>query len=156
MRSRFLAGAALAAALAAGCRRAPDAPSPAPDSAAGVTLAAPAPSSTVVISPLDSGASSYTNEMQAQNLRDEAAQLGIRRFARPSAELGSETQDDRPTIGYQEGLDRTRAYEREIEAERHSIEKDKNKPVTVPGQTPAILFGDKQGVPIAKDPDEGN
>jgi hypothetical protein len=86
--------------------------------------------------------------MQAQNLREQAAALGISRFARPSQTLGSESGEGRPTITYQEGLDRTRALAGEMEAQRHAIEKDKNKTVAIPNQTPAIFSGDKQGSPI--------
>ena len=149
MRNRLFAGAALAAALAAACKPAP--PAPAPDPTGGAKLAAPA---ATIPSPLGSGASTYTNEMQAQNLRDQAAQLGITRFARPSAPLGSEAENDHPTITYQEGLDRTRQLAGEIEAERHALEKDKNKTVAIPNQTPAILSGDKRGAPIDGAPDD--
>ena len=111
-----------------------------------MTLTAPAPSSTVVTSPLSADAGSYTNEMQAQNLRDQAAELGIRRFAKPSTD--AEPDESHRTITYQEGIERTRAMTRAAEAERHAIERDKIKSVAIPTQTPGILPGNKAGSPI--------
>src|SRR6202040_3115655 len=143
VRNKRLAGAALAAALAAGCRRAPAAPLA--GAAGGVALTAPAPSSTVVTSPLGADASSYTNEMQAQNLRDQAAELGISRLAKPSTLSSPESDEPHRTITYQEGVERTRKMTREAEAERHAIEGDKNKSVAIPTQTPGILPANKAG-----------
>jgi hypothetical protein len=151
VRNKRLAGAALAAALAAGCRRAPAAP--VVDAAGGVTLAAPAPSSTVVTSPLGAGASSYTNEMQAQNLRDQAAELGISRLSKPSIASGMDSDAPHRTITYHEVIERTRVMTREAEAERHAIEGDKNKSVAIPTQTPDILPGNKEGSPIEDAPE---
>ena len=147
MRNSSRAGAALTVALVAGCGRSP-APAPAPDPTADAVLAAPAPSSTVVTSPLGAGASSYTNEMQAQNLRDQASQLGIERLSPPSDGGGSDDGGSRQMITYQQGLDRTRELAREVEAQRHAIEKDQNRTVAIPSQTPAILSGGKEGSPI--------
>ena len=149
MRNKRLAGAALTAVLAAGCRR-PSAP-PAADAAGGVTLEAPAPSSTVVTSPLGADASGYTNEMQAQNLRDQAAELGISRLTKPSTDAGDSDEPQR-TITYQEGVERTLRMTREAEAERRAIEGDKNKSVAIPTQTPDLIPGDKTGVPIENAP----
>jgi hypothetical protein len=147
-RNSLLVGAALLAALAAGCKRAPE-PAPAPDPTGGATLTAP---QSIIASQLGAATTGYTNEMQEANLRDQAAALGISRFARPSNALGSESEGTHPTITYQEGLARTRELEGEIEAERHAIEKDKNKTVAIPSQTPAIISGDKQGSPIESGP----
>lgn len=141
MRNSLLAGAVLAAALGAACRRAPEAPA---DPAGGVTLAAPA---AAIVSPLGTDTSSYTNEMQAQNIRAEAASLGIAKFARPS-EAASEADGRHETITYQEGLERTRATAREFEAERHEIDKDKNKTVALPTQIPGMISSKKTGSPI--------
>ncbi len=96
--------------------------------------------------------SNYTNEMQAQNLRDQAAALGISKLARPS-DQGAETDEARPAITYEEGLARTREYAREFEAQRHALEKDKPKSVTLPGATPTILPGHKEGAPVEPEPD---
>jgi hypothetical protein len=147
VRKSRLAAAALAAALAAGCRRAPEPPA---DLGGGADLSAPAPSSSTVASPLDAGPGSFTNEMQAQSLTDQAEALGIRRLDKPSAR--SEDDDDgapHQPITYKEGMKRTREMAREFETERHAIEGDKNKPVALPTETPGLL-GDKSkdGAPL--------
>ena len=150
MRNRSLAGAALAAALVGGCRRAPAAP--VADAADGATLAAP--SSGTVKSPLGENTSSYTNEMQAQNLRDQAVDLGISRLAKPST--ASMDPDERPrrTITYQEGVERTLRITREAESARHAIEGDKNKTVALPTETPGVLPANKAGAPIENAPED--
>ena len=140
-----IAGAVLLAALAAGCKRGPK-PSVVDNS---VTLAAPAPSSATVASPLGSAATGYTNEMQAENLRGQAAELGISRLTRPSSRSGAEN-DDAPhrTITYQEGIERTREMAADAEAERHAIEGDKNKSVALPSSTAGVVPANKTGAPI--------
>jgi hypothetical protein len=149
-KNRIVAGAALAAALAAGCRpAAPDTSGVAP----GVSLAAPTPSSATVASPLGVETTDYTNEMQAQTLRDEAIKMGITKFGRPSNQ-GSETEEVRAPLTYQEGLNQTRQLARDLEAQRHVIDKDKNKTVALPSTTPSILPGRKEGSPIESAPDE--
>ena len=147
MRNNLFAGAVLLAALAAGCGRAP---TPAPDPAGGVTLTAP---SATIVSPLAAQTSSYTNEMQAQNLRAEAAALGISKFGKPAEQL-ADTDGQRETITYQEGLDRTRATAREIEKQRHALERDKNKTVALPTPTPGLVPGNKEGAPIENSAEE--
>jgi hypothetical protein len=147
-RNKRLAGAALAAALCAGCRRAP-----APPADNGVSLTAPAPSSATVVSPLGEETTSYTNEMQAQNLRDQAADLGIKKFAQPSSQ-GAETEEIREPLTYDQGLARTKELSRDLEAQRHAIDKDKNKTVALPTGTPSMLPGRKEGSPIETAPDE--
>ena len=148
-RNKLVAGAAFAAALTAGCGRGAPAPT---DAAPGVTLAAPAPSSATLASPLGAETTDYTNEMQAQNLRDQAAQLGISKFGRPSNQ-GSETEEVRAPITYDEGMARTKELSRELAAQRHAIDKDKNKTVALPGATPGILPGPKEGAPIETGPE---
>jgi hypothetical protein len=146
LRIAFLAGAALA--LAAGCGKPPE--PPAPDPSGGVTLAAPPPSP--MTSPLGPATSGYTNEMQAQNLRAEAAELGINRFGKPSVPLASDdgepSGETQRTITYQEGIQRTRSMAREVEAERHAIDRDKNKTVAIPTTTAGVLPPNKAGAPI--------
>ncbi len=146
MLNRLCVGAALAVALA-GCRRAPDAP-------VSVTsaLEAPAPSSAVVTSPPDSGASAYTNEMQAENLRAQAAELGIARLAKPSTAAEFEQPRPRRTITRQEGIALTREMAREAEAARLGIEGDKNRPIAIPTETPGLIPGDNKGSPIETAP----
>ncbi|MFI5348633.1 MAG: hypothetical protein ACHQ2Z_03745 [Elusimicrobiota bacterium] len=150
MRNRLFAGAALAVALACACKRPPEAAAPA--ASTGPALAAP--SFGTVKSPLGGETSSYTNEMQAQNLRDQAADLGISKFAKPTVGSGLDP-DERPhrTITYQEGVQRTLKITRQAEAARHAIEGDKNKSVAIPTQTPGNLSVDKTGSPIESSPE---
>lgn len=144
MRNRGLPLAASALALAAACGRKP-AP-PAPDPAGGVTLTAP--SSSTIASPLGAETTGYTNEMQAQNLRDQAARLGISHLAKPSIAGGFDSDEPHRTITYQEGIERTREMAAEAEAERRSIEGDKNKSVALPTPTPGMLTPAAEGSPI--------
>jgi hypothetical protein len=145
--SRALAGAAAALVLAGACGRKPQAP--APDPSGGVTLTAPAPSSSTVASPLGAETTGYTNEMQAQNLREQAADLGISRLAKPSMPGGFENANEpQRTITYQEGIERTREMAAEAESTRHAIEGDKNKSVALPTPTPGVLSPNKEGSPI--------
>lgn len=147
MRNELLAGAAVLAALTAACRRAPPPADPSLPANA-VTLSTPAPAG-VGLGP---ETSSYTNEMQAENLRSQAAQLGIERLTRPS-DQAADPEDSRPMIDYEEGLERTREMSRQFEAQRHIIEKDKRKSVTLPSSTPGILPGKKEGAPVEPAPD---
>lgn len=130
----------------AACGRKP-APSEA-EPAAGVSLAAP--SSSTIASPLGAETTGFTNEMQAQNLREQAAELGIKRLAKPSIQGGFDN-DNEPhrTITYQEGIERTRAMAADAEAERRAIEGDKNKSVALPTATPGMLTPNREGSPIA-------
>lgn len=147
-RNRLLAGTLAAAALAAGCRREKPAETPV---LAPPTLAAPAPSSATTTG-LGAETQGYTNEMQAQNLREQAAELGIRRLAKPSTN-GAEPEENRPAITYEEGLERTREYSREFEAQRHALERSKPKSVTLPTGTPGLLTGRKEGAPVEPAPE---
>lgn len=149
-RNSLVAGAALAAALSAACRRAEP---PSAGAASGVPLEAPAPSSATLASPLGPETSGYTNEMQAQTLREEAAKLGIDRLGKPS-EQGSGSDDNRAPLTFQEGLEQTRQLSRDLEAQRHALEKDKPRTVALPGQTPRMLPGRREGAPIEPAPDE--
>lgn len=111
-----------------------------------MSLEAPAPSSTVVASPLASSGTGYTNEMQAQNLREQAAELGIQRLGKISG--GTAEEDERPPISYQEGLARTKAYARQFEAARRQLDRGKPKTVSIPGETPRLLPGAASGAPV--------
>lgn len=143
-RHSLLAGAALAAALTAACGK------PAPEeSAPAVTLAPPEPSSATVTSPLGAVTTDYTNEMQAQNLRDQAAALGIDKFNSPRR--SDEDEDDTP-VSTEEGLARTRRLTRDLAAQRRAIDKDRDKTVVIPHDTPALIPSRKAGAPIEDDP----
>jgi len=108
-----------------------------------VTLSTPLPTG----GGLGAETTGYTNEMQAQNLREQAAELGIRRLAKPSEQPG-EPEENRAPITYEEGLARTREYAREFAAQRRAIDKDKPKSVQLTGGTPGMLPGKKEGAPV--------
>lgn len=149
MRSKA-AAVLLLSALAWACRR-PKPPLPRADEAPpAAALDAPAPSSATIASPLAEGPGAFTNEMQAEGLRDEAARLGIERVSRPEDEDDSE--EPRPLVGEEEGLARTRAYARQFEAERHALDRDKVKNVTLPGETPGLMPARKGGAPLEPAP----
>lgn len=148
-RNKLLAGAALAAALSAGCRRAAPAPAAGPD----VTLAAPAPSSATIASPLGAQTTGYTNEMQAQSLRDQAAELGISKLSRPGARGQDGADDGAPPATYDEGMARTKLLTAELKAQNRAINRGKDKTVAIPAEIPAVLLGPKSGGPIEPAPD---
>lgn len=147
MRSSLAALAALTAALAA-CGRSSPPPAVSEEPSAAPALAAPEPSTTTVSSPLSGQATGYTNEMQAENLRRQAARLGIEKLGEPGAE---EEEQARPPVTYEEGLERTREYTREFEAERHALDRDRVKSVALPGETPKVISSGEQGAPLAPD-----
>lgn len=140
MRAEFCF-AALGAALAAGCRRAP---APAPP--------APAPSSATVTSPLAGAATSHTNELQARLLQEEGERLGIARLGKPARPGEPEPADMRPPIGAREGLARTRAMAAEFEAERRAMSRDKGS-VELSGETPALILAPDRGAPVESSAD---
>lgn len=143
---RPLLTVALAVAVAA-CKKAP-APVPSPATEVKAVLSAPDNLTGRALGPDTTG---YSNEDQAANLREQASALGIRKLSRPSEQ--SDPEETRPTISYEEGLERTREYSREFEAQRHAIDKDKKKTVALPGGVPSILPGKKEGVPLDPEPD---
>ena len=146
-RNKIAVGAAFAAALIAGCRK----PAPAPDPGANVTLAPPTPSSATVASPLGSLTSDYTNEMQAQHLREQASELGITKFTQPSVQ---QDEDAGPPLTTEEGVERTRELTKQVAAQRRAIEKGRDKTVALPSSTPGIIPSRKEGAPIEPAPDE--
>ena len=147
MRNRLFAGAALAAALI-GCRKPPAPPEPPPADGAAV-LDAPAPSASLMTSPLAGESTAYTNEMQAENLRGQADRLGIRGFRSPSQ--GPE-EDSGPPMTRDEALQRMRAFTQSLAAERHAIDREKEKSVALPSATPGVLSGKEKGAPIEDAP----
>jgi hypothetical protein len=93
--------------------------------------------------------------MQAENLRGQAADLGISRLAKPSMTSGMDPDEaPRRTITYQEGVQRTLKITRQAEAARHAIEGDKNKSVALPSETPGVLPANKEGAPIENAPED--
>ncbi|MFI5345518.1 MAG: hypothetical protein ACHQ51_04005, partial [Elusimicrobiota bacterium] len=112
----------------------------------------PTPSSATLASPLGTQTSDYTNEMQAQNLRDQSTQLGIAKFAQPSAQDDDEERG--PMVSAEEGLEHTREMTQQLAAQRRAIDKERNKSVVLPTSTPAIIPTRKEGAPIEPPPDE--
>jgi hypothetical protein len=86
--------------------------------------------------PLSKSTTGYTNEMQAAYLQQQAASLGIKRFA-PVTHLGSE--DAPAPLTYQEGLERTREMSAALASQRRAIDGGKPKSVDLPGMTPRLL-----------------
>lgn len=127
----------LALALAAAACRAPE-PPPAPES----RLEPPPPA---VASPLARAATGYTNEMQAEGLREEAERLGIESLGRRSY-----FDEERAPIGRDEGIERMRESARLLAAQRRAIDRRRPKPVGVDGSTPAALPGPERGEPIGE------
>ena len=142
MRASVLAALALAAAA---CRRAP-APvgSPTPPG-----LSAPAPSSTTITLPSDKGTPGFTNEMQADYLRQQSAALGIKHLM-PVTHLAAE--DEPQPLTYDEGLRRTRDMARSLAAQRRAIDGGKPKSVDIPGNTPRLLQQPDGSAPPADTP----
>lgn len=140
MRNSLLRAAVLAA-IAAGCRK------PAPPPAADAGGSAPAPPPPPAAAARDVCAASYTNEMQAANIRAEAAQMGIRALDKPSedAESGDAA---RPPITYEEGLRRTKEYARDFEVQRLAIDRNKPRAVALPGSTPQLIPARAGGAPV--------
>ena len=102
-------------------------------------------------SPLGADTSDYTNEMQAQHLRDQAAELGISKFAHPS----NQPDDDAgPPQTMDEGLAHTREMTQQLAAQRRAIEKEKDRTVSLTRSTPAIIPVKKGGAPIEPAPEE--
>lgn len=132
MRNKALAAAALTAALAFGCRRSEP---PAQTEEPGPALDAPA---AMVTSPLSKQTTGYTNEMQAQYIQNQAAALGIQRFA-PTDRSNAESYLPPPSISYAEGVARTKEMARALANERHAIDRNKPKSVDLPGTTPQLL-----------------
>ena len=91
--------------------------------------------------------SPYTNEMQAENLRAQAAELGISKFGKPM-EPGSGFEAPRPTITYEEGLERTREMTLEFAAQRRVIDADENEIVALATHTPGVIPKESRGGPI--------
>lgn len=147
MRASPSAVAVLVAALAcAACKRAPEqAAAPAsPD------LAPLPPSSALVVTPLDNAATGFTNEMQAANLSKQTADLGIQHITKHHDESN---EDDAPTgpppplsdVEKKERLEQLRTMTKQYSKMRRSIDADRDKSVSLPGATAAMIPGRKSG-----------
>jgi hypothetical protein len=133
--------------MATACRREQEPARPAESTPA---LSAP---TAMVINPLSKETTGYTNEMQAKFLQNQAADLGIQRFA-SSYHTAADDETPPPTVSYAEGIQRTRELEQSLAAQRHSIDRNKPKSVDLPGNTPMLLQtpADSGGAPTPETP----
>jgi hypothetical protein len=139
---------ALAAALLLGaaCKRAPVEVAPVtPD------LAAPEPSSALIVTPLDRAATGYTNEMQAKALTEETSELGIQDVGKHTEEADDVQQEQAPEppkdvkAARKERLARLKATREEFTRLRRTIDGDRDKSVALTGETAAIIKGRESG-----------
>ncbi|UPT74039.1 MAG: protease complex subunit PrcB family protein [Elusimicrobiota bacterium] len=147
----------LAAAVAlAACERAPVEPAPTPE------LSAPEPSSSLVTTPLDAAATGYTNEMQAEAMLQESADLGIEQITRrgedsrktppePALILTAEEKKQRDA-DRKERLARAKRLRLEYTRLRRNMEGE-DKSVAILGSTVAVISGRESGglVGVAED-----
>lgn len=112
-------------------------------------LAAPAPSSSLIMTPLDTAATGFTNEMQAANLRRETAELGIQQISKhidENSRQGSrETPPPLSEVEKKERIEELRQMRQEFTRMRRDIDDARDKSVTLPGNTAAIIPGRKSG-----------
>lgn len=146
--SRRLPALAAALLLGAACKRAPiEAPPETPE------LAAPEPSSSLVVTPLDMAATGYTNEMQAAHLKQETSDLGIQQISRNSewGESRPESDSTPPPLSAAEKKERL-AQLKEMRLEfaraRGVLDGARDKSVALDGSTAAIISGRESGVMI--------
>lgn len=132
--------------LGAACKRAPVETAPeTPD------LSAPEPSSSLVVSPLDSATTGYTNEMQAANLGRETSELGIRQISKHIEETDSSNDAPRPAppplseAEKKERMEEIKAMRLEFSRMRRHIDDDRDKSVTLKGSTAELIPGRKSG-----------
>jgi hypothetical protein len=144
--------AVLTALAAAACRRA-EAPEETGDLAPGTTLEAPAPSSGVVKSPLAQPPDGFTNEMQADNLRRQAAALGISRLGKTETAAEQESAEEPPQpLTHEESLARLRHYSQGFASQRRALDRDKTKSVPLAGKTPRLMPRVDAGAPLDAGP----
>lgn len=132
--------------LGAACKRAPvEAPPETPE------LSAPEPSSTLISTPLDTASTGYTNEMQAANLSRETSELGIQRIDRniEEGEARQESPAAPPPMTAAEKkarLAELKEMRLEFTRMRRGIDGARDKSVSLPGTTAAIIAGRQSGV----------
>jgi len=131
--------------LVAACKRAPEpAPPETPE------LAPPAPSSSLIATPLDAAATGYTNEMQAANLSRETTELGIQHISK-HVEEGDPDRDARAApprlseVEKQERVEQLKEMGQEFSRLRRGIDSARDKSVVLPGSTAAIIKGRESG-----------
>ena len=146
---------ALAAALilCAACK-----PAPAPPPEETPELAPPEPSASLVVTPLDTASTGFTNEMQAENLSKETAELGIQHISKhieEGAPDGSRRGPPPPLseVEKKERMEQLREMRKEFTRLRRGIDAQRDKSVALPGSTAAIIKGRESGgmVGVAED-----
>jgi hypothetical protein len=131
--------------LGAACKRAPvETPAETPD------LAAPAPSSSLVVTPLDGASTGYTNEMQAANLTKETSELGIQQISKniEEGDNGAENRGAPPplsSVEKKERMDQLKEMRQEFTRMRRGIDGARDKSVALTGSTAAIITGRESG-----------
>ncbi len=106
-------------------------------------LAPPEASSLLVVTPLDKAAADYTNEMQADNLRRETAELGIRTVNQRAAEDEANHEESKVPIAGK--LEQLREMRLELTRLRHGIESAYDKSVALPGPTVTLISRRESG-----------
>jgi hypothetical protein len=131
--------------LGAGCKRAP---APAPEETP--ELSPPEPSSSLIVTPLDSATTGFTNEMQAANLTKETADLGIQQISKhiEEGQSGQERRGPPPPLSEvekKERLEQLKEMREEFTRMRRGIDAQRDKTVALPGSTAAIIKGRESG-----------
>ncbi len=145
-RSSSLLFSAAALLLSVACQRAP---APVPDETP--ELAPPAPSSSLIATPLDHVSTGYTNEMQAENFTRETGELGIQQLSK-HIEEGEPAQENRGApppmteAEKKERLEQLKEMRQEFTRMRRGIDGARDKSVALPGSTAAIIPGRESGV----------
>ena len=144
-RANRLLALAAALLLGAACKRAPvEIPAETPE------LSAPEPSSSLISTPLDTATTGYTNEMQAANLSRETSELGIQQISK-NIEEDAPRQENRPApprmtaAEKKERLEQLKAMRLEFTRLRRGIDGARDKSVSLPGSTAAIIPGRESG-----------
>lgn len=144
-RPRHLAWLAAALLLGAACRRAPvEAPAETPE------LAPPAPSSSLILTPLDTAATGYTNEMQAENLSKETAELGIQHISKhiEEGDAGQENRGAPPPLSEvekKERMEQLKEMRLEFTRLRRGIDAQRDKSVVLGGSVASMIPGRTSG-----------
>ncbi len=152
-KTRRLAVLAAALLLGAACKRAPvEVPAETPD------LPPPESSAALVVTPLDRAATGYTNEMQAANLSRETNALGIQHISKHLDEGDADRADAGPPppmseVEKKERLDQLKEMSTQFSRMRRGIDAQRDKTVSLPGSTAAIIPGRKSGGMLGADED---
>lgn len=152
-RSNLIVRLAAALLLGAACKRAPvEVPAETPD------LAPPESSAALVVTPLDHAATGYTNEMQAANLSRETKELGIQHISKHLEEGDADRAEAGPpppmsAVEKKERLEQLKEMSTQFSRMRRGIDAQRDKTVSLPGSTAAIIPGRKSGGMLGADED---